>query len=82
MDINAKNENDVAPIHIAAKYEYSSLVNLLLEKKVNYNARCNNLTKSHNDNIGKGFPIVMDYISVQSGDINNSTVNANSKFWK
>ncbi|WP_264338380.1 ankyrin repeat domain-containing protein [Wolbachia endosymbiont (group A) of Cheilosia soror] len=75
VDLNKKNKNGVAPIHIAAKYGHPDLINCLIQNKANCNTKCGNLTKLHIDNIGKEFPICMDYINVQGSDTNNSTVN-------
>ncbi|MDG7052684.1 MAG: ankyrin repeat domain-containing protein [Wolbachia endosymbiont of Alcedoecus sp.] len=75
VDINKKNNNGVAPVHIAAKYGHPNLISCLIKNKADCSTKCGNLTKSHIDSIGMECPVVMDYINVQGSDINNSTVN-------
>ncbi|WP_253300126.1 ankyrin repeat domain-containing protein [Wolbachia endosymbiont of Chironomus riparius] len=43
MNIDAKNRNGVAPIHIAAKYGNEHLIDFFLENRANINLECGNL---------------------------------------
>ncbi len=43
VNIDAKNRNGVAPIHIAAKYGNEHLIDFFLENRANINLECGNL---------------------------------------
>ncbi|APR98546.1 ankyrin repeat domain-containing protein [Wolbachia endosymbiont of Folsomia candida] len=53
IDINAKNKNGVAPIHIAAKYGREDLIEFFIEKKARINVQCGKFTKSEIDDLEK-----------------------------
>ncbi|WP_375316110.1 ankyrin repeat domain-containing protein [Wolbachia endosymbiont (group A) of Colletes cunicularius] len=72
VDINKKNKNGVAPIHIAAKYGHPGLISCLIKNKANCSTKCGDLTEANIDKIGRKFPVVMDYINIQGS---NSTIN-------
>ncbi|MGL9732351.1 MAG: ankyrin repeat domain-containing protein [Wolbachia sp.] len=80
VDINKKNNSGVVPIHIAAKYGHPNLISCLIKNKADCSTKCGNLTKSHIDSIGMECPVVMNYMNVQSSDINNSTVNTENDY--
>ncbi|MBV0899962.1 MAG: hypothetical protein KTV77_04415 [Wolbachia endosymbiont of Fragariocoptes setiger] len=46
VDINAENKNDVASIHIAAKYGNIDHISFFLEKEANLNVQCNKFRQS------------------------------------
>ncbi|MDN5247577.1 MAG: ankyrin repeat domain-containing protein [Wolbachia endosymbiont of Tyrophagus putrescentiae] len=73
VDINAKNNNGVAPIHIAAKYGNLSQMEFFIKKKADLNVRCGKFSKSAIDNIGKEKKFSNDdYINVQDGNLDAS----------
>ncbi|MDN5247702.1 MAG: ankyrin repeat domain-containing protein [Wolbachia endosymbiont of Tyrophagus putrescentiae] len=46
IDINAKNKNGVAPIHIAAKYGDVSTIDFFIQNRADLNMQCDRFTKS------------------------------------
>jgi ankyrin repeat protein len=64
VDINAKNKNGVAPIHIAAKYGHAHLIDFFIDNKADFNVQCGIFTESEINITEKNFINVKD----ESGD--------------
>ncbi|WP_341807853.1 ankyrin repeat domain-containing protein [Wolbachia endosymbiont (group E) of Neria commutata] len=75
IDINAKNKNGLAPIHIAAKYGHAHLIDFFIENKADINVQCGNFTKSEIDITEKNFINVQDESEDESSviDVKNDT---------
>lgn len=68
IDINARNKNGVAPIHIAAKYGHEHLMDFFIESKADINVQCGNFTKSEVESEKEKF------INMQDGSTDESSV--------
>lgn len=68
IDINAKNKNGVAPIHIAAKYGHEHLMDFFIENKADINVQCGNFTESEIE------PTKEKFINMQDGSADESSV--------
>jgi ankyrin repeat protein len=60
VDINAKNSNGVAPVHIAAKYGKLSQMQWLKELGADLDAKCGNFTKAETEILEKNFVTMQD----------------------
>ncbi|WP_333023674.1 ankyrin repeat domain-containing protein [Wolbachia endosymbiont of Pentidionis agamae] len=65
INIDAKNKNGVAPIHIAAKYGNINMINCLIRNGADINLKCKSFKKDDIGDIGKEY----DVESIDNSDI-------------
>ncbi|MDD9331973.1 MAG: ankyrin repeat domain-containing protein [Wolbachia sp.] len=77
VDINKKNDHDISPIHITAKYGKFSQMKFFVDNKADLNIRCGKFSKSVIDSTGKEKELsgnTLDHcISVRDGNVDASS---------
>ncbi len=75
VDINEKNNNGVAPIHIAAKYGREHLIDFFIKNKAEINVQCGKFTRSELNDLekvyGTGSFAEGEFIDVRDSETGN-----------